>query len=48
MTLTVEARNAETYAWEYRPTESDAWRNPNSGYTSSTYSLKVAARHNGY
>lgn len=48
MSLTVEARNAETYTWEYRPTQNDAWRNPSSGYTSSTYSLKVAARHNGY
>ena len=47
-TFKVVASGATSYQWYYRKTSTSAWTAVSNNGTSATYTLTVAARHNGY
>lgn len=46
--FTAKANYAAEYQWFYRTSSSGGWTEVKNNGTASTYSLKTAARHNGY
>ena len=46
--FTVTATGADSYQWQYKKPGTSTWADVSKNGTSATYTLKTAARHNGY